>query len=290
VKKIGIPLGIVIIAAVSVVFYLARTGLDNKDNIVLSGTIEAVEVDLAFKTGGRVYYIRFEESDAVSQGDTISELTHREIEARINQADDQIAAARANLKSLKIEMDSATRNLRKVTNLIPSGGATLGQKEDLEDKVRGIDAAIEAAESAFRSAVSQRDYLQVAYENEFLISPIDGTVLLRSTEPYEVVGPGEVIVTLANLASLEITIYLPEIYLGRIRNGQDVRIVVDSHPNRKFEGRISRISDKAEFTPKNIQTVDERVKTVYGVTVSTGDHDGVLKPGMPCDVTVGLSP
>lgn len=289
-KKIGIPLGIVIIAAVAVVFYVARTRLGDKDNIVLSGTIEAVEVDLAFKTGGRVDYIRFEEGDAVSQGDTISELTHREIEARIAQADDQIAAARANLKSLKIEMESATRNLRKVTNLIPSGAATVGQKEDLEDKVLGIDAAIEAAESAFQSAVSQRDYLQVAYENEFLISPIDGTVLLRSTEPYEVVGPGEVILTVANLTRLEIRIYLPEIYLGRIRNGQDVQIEVDSHPGRKFGGRISRISDKAEFTPKNIQTVDERVKTVYGVTVSTGDHDGVLKPGMPCDVTVGLSP
>lgn len=289
-RKIGIPLGIVIIAAVSVVFYLSRNRLAEKSDIILSGTIEAVEVDLAFKTGGRVNYIKFEEGDVVSEGDTISELTHREIEAKIRQARDQIDAARANLKSLTIEKEAATRNLRKVTNLIPSGGATVGQKEDLEDKVRGIEAAIEGAESAVQSAISQRDYLQIVYENEFLISPLDGTVLLRSTEPHEVVGPGEVILTLANLTRLEIRIYLPEIHLGRIRNGQDVQIEVDSHPDWKFEGRISRISDKAEFTPKNIQTIDERVKTVYAVTVSTGDHDGILKPGMPCDVTVSLTP
>ena len=289
-KKIGIPLGVVIIAAASVAFFLSRNRLAEKGNIVLSGTIEAVEVDLAFKTGGRVDYIRFEEGDVVSQGDTISELTHREIEARVRQAHDQIDAARANLKSLTIEKETAIRNLRKVANLISSGGATVGQKEDLEDKVRGIEATIEAAESVLQSAISQRDYLRIVYENEFLISPIDGTILLRSTEPHEVVGPGEVILTLANLTRLEIRVYLPEIYLGRIRNGQDVKIKVDSHPDREFEGRISRISNKAEFTPRNIQTIDERIKTVYAVTVSTGDNDGVLKPGMPCDVTINLIP
>ena len=289
-KKIGIPLGVLIIAAISVAILLSRNRLAEKGKIVFSGTIEAVEIDLAYTTGGRVDYISFDEGDAVSKGDTISELTHREIESRIRQAQDQIDVARANLKLLGIEEDTAIRNLQKVDNLVPSGGATIGQREDLEDKVRGIEAAIEAGESMLQSAVSQKDYLQIEYDNEFLISPIDGTVLLRTAEPHEVVGPGEVILALANLARLEIRIYLPEIYLGRIRNGQDVKIRVDSHPDREFEGRISRISDKAEFTPKNIQTIDERVKTVYAVTVDTGDNNGILKPGMPCDVTISLTP
>jgi HlyD family secretion protein len=289
-KKVGIPLAVVIIAAISVALFLSRNRLEEDSNIVLSGTIEAVEVDLGFKTGGRVDYIRFEEGDLVSQGDTICELTHREIEARIRRAGDQINVARANLKSLRIEKQTAIRNLRKVTRLIPSGGATVGQQEDLEDTVSGIEAAIEAAESAHQSAISQKDYLQIVFENEFLLSPIDGTVLLRSVEPHEVVGPGEPILTIANLIRLKIRIYLPEVYLGRIGNGQDVRIKIDSHPNREFDGRISRISDKAEFTPKNIQTIEERIKTVYAVTVDTDDHDGILKPGMPCDVTINVTP
>lgn len=289
-KKIGIPVGVVIVAAISVAIFLSRNRLAEKGNIVLSGTIEAVEIDFAYKTGGRVDYIRFDEGDVVSKGDTISELTHREIESRIRRAQDQIDVARANLKLLGIEEDTAIRNLQKVDKLVPSGGATVGQREDLEDKVRGIEAAIEAGESTLQSAVSQKDYFQIEYDNEFLISPFDGTVLSRTAEPHEVVGPGEVVLTLANLARLEIRIYLPEIHLGRIRNGQDVKIKVDSYPDREFEGRISRISDKAEFTPKNIQTIDERVKTVYAVTVDTGDNNGILKPGMPCDVTISLTP
>jgi HlyD family secretion protein len=290
VKKIGIPAIVVIIAAISLAIFLSRNRLAEKESIVLSGTIEAKEIDLAFKVGGRVDYIRFDESDAVSQGDTVSELTHREIKARIRQAHDQIDAARADLRSLEIEMETANRNLQKVVNLIPSGGATVGQKEDLEDRARGIEAAIEAGQSRLKSAVSEADYLQITFENEFLISPINGTVLLRTAEPHEIVGPGEVIMTLADLARLEIRIYLPEIYLGRIKSGREVRIKVDSYPDREFEGTISRISDKAEFTPKNIQTVDERVKTVYAVTVDTGDYDGILKPGMPCDVNISFTP
>jgi HlyD family secretion protein len=89
---------------------------------------------------------------------------------------------------------------------------------------------------------------------------------------------------------LKIKVYISEKYLGLIKVGQGVGILIDSFPDKVFPGEITAISDKAEFTPKNIQTKEERVKTVYAVTVSSDDQGGILKPGMPCDVRIDLEP
>lgn len=289
-KRIFVIIGAFVILIVILTVYLTGSRTADGGVLVLSGTVEAVEIDLAFKTSGRVDYIIFEEADDISKGDTISELTHREITAQIQLAEDQINMARARLKTFRVEMETVQRNLKKVNNLLPSGGATVGRKEDLEDKIRGLNASIEAAQSAVKSAISQRDYLHVIYENEFLISPIDGTVLLKSAEPDEILSPGQPVLTVADLGNLKIKVYIPESFLGKIVHGQPVEIEVDSHPGEIFEGKISRISDKAEFTPKFIQTKQERVKTVFAVTISTSDHGGVLKPGIPCDVTIRFTP
>jgi len=245
---------------------------------------------MAFKTGGQIDSIKFDEGDEVAQGDTVAELTHREIKAQIQLANDRIAAARARLQALKIEKEASERNLRKVINLIPAGGATQNQKEDLEDKIRGLDASIEAASSEIKSAISQKDLLLVNLDNEYLVSPIAGDVLLRSSEPGEIASPGQTVLTLIDRTRLKIKVYIPENFLGRIKVGQKVGIAIDSFPDSAFPGDIINISDKAEFTPKNIQTQQERVKTVYAVTVSSDDHGGVLKPGMPCDVRIELEP
>jgi HlyD family secretion protein len=287
-KKIVLPVLVLAAIVILVALYLGRRNGNDVENLLLSGTAEAVEVDLAFKVGGRVDYISYDEGDYITEGDTVSELTHREIEARISRARDQLEALEANRRSLVVGKETAARNLRKIENLIPSGGATVGQKEDLDDKIRGIEASIDAAGSSIQAAKSEIEYLRINYENEFLIAPINGTVLLRLAEPGEVVNSGQTILTLADLTDLEIKVFLPEIFLGRIRNGQKAAINVDSHPGETFEGSVTRISERAEFTPKNVQTRQERVKTVYAVTVTTSDHGGIIKPGMPCDVRLDL--
>jgi len=270
--------------------YLSTNRSVDSNSLELSGTVEATEIDMAFKTGGQIDLINFDEGDEVAEGDTVAELTHREIKAQIQLANDRIAAARARLQTLKIEKEASERNLRKVVNLIPAGGATQNQKEDLEDKIRGLDASIDAASSEIKSAVSQKDLLLVNLDNEYLVSPIAGDVLLRSSEPGEIASPGQTVLTLIDRSRLKIKVYIPENFLGRIKVGQNAGITVDSFPDKIFPGEITNISDKAEFTPKNIQTRQERVKTVYAVTVSSGDHGGILKPGMPCDVRIELEP
>jgi len=119
-------------------------------------------------------------------------------------------------------------------------------------------------------------------------SPIDGVVLLRAAEPGEVMAAGGSLLVIANLDDMTLTIYVPEDQYGKIYLGQEYPIAVDSFPDRAFMGKVTHISDKPEFTPQNVRTVEGRKSTVYAVrlTVPNPDHD--LKPGMPADVTLNL--
>jgi len=290
VKRIFVIIGVFAILLIILIAYLSSRKSADTTGLELSGTVEAVEIDLAFKAGGQIAYVKFDEGEKVAEGDTVAELTHREIKAQLQLAEDLISAAKARLKSLKIEKETAERNLKKIANLVPAGGATEAQKEDLEDRIRGLEAAIEAAASEMESAKSQKNLLLVNLDNEYLVSPLSGEVLLRSAEPGEIARQGQTIITIIDQRRLEIKVYVPEEYLGRVRTGQEVDIIIDSFEDRTFPGVIKNISAKAEFTPKNIQTKKERIKTVYAVTVSSGDHDGILKPGMPCDVLIDLEP
>ena len=288
-KKILIPVALTIALAAITIFYISKNRLSNNHTLALSGTIEAVEIDLAFKAPGKISYVRYDDGDRISKGDTVSELSHLESEAGLRQIDDQIAASRSQMHSLEIQKETLARNLGKVSSLVGSGGATLSEQEDLQDRLREADAALAAASSSIKALASQKQYLEVIYDNEFLISPIDGSVILRAMEPGEIVSSGKTVLTVADLKNLEIKVYLPEIRLGLVKEGQKVFIEVDSFPGRRFDGIISKISDKAEFTPKNVQTREERVKTVYAVKVRAGDYDGILKPGMPCDVFIDIN-
>lgn len=119
-------------------------------------------------------------------------------------------------------------------------------------------------------------------------SPIDGVVLLRAAEPGEITAAGGSLLVIANLDEMTLTVYIPEDQYGKIYLGQEYPITVDSFPDRVFMGKVTHISEKAEFTPQNIRTVEGRQSTVYAVrlTVPNPGHD--LKPGMPADVTLNF--
>jgi HlyD family secretion protein len=122
-------------------------------------------------------------------------------------------------------------------------------------------------------------------------SPITGRVLTRSVELGERVGDGTPLFTLVDLDRLYVKIYVPEPSIGKVALGQDARVYVDAYPERPFAGRVSRVSQEAEFTPKNVETREERVKLVFAVEVAlTENPGGVLKPGMPADAIVRWRP
>ena len=120
--------------------------------------------------------------------------------------------------------------------------------------------------------------------NEKITSPIEGVVLEMLVEPGEVANPGATLAVVSNLDKLTLTVYVPEDRYGQIILGQDYPVTVDSFPNETFYGRVSYISDQAEFTPRNVQTTDSRKATVFAIKLELDPSSGRLKPGMPADV------
>jgi multidrug resistance efflux pump len=118
-------------------------------------------------------------------------------------------------------------------------------------------------------------------------APVDGVVLTRSAQPGEVVQAGVPVMTIAKLDTLTVTVYISEDRYGEVKLNDDASLSVDSFPNETFSATVTRIADQAEYTPRNVQTKEERQTTVYAVELSVENPDGKLKPGMPVDVTFG---
>jgi HlyD family secretion protein len=117
-------------------------------------------------------------------------------------------------------------------------------------------------------------------------SPIDGVILERSVEAGEVVFPGMILMTIGDLSAPWIRVYIGETDIGKVRLGQKALVVTDAYPKREFPGILRYISSEAEFTPKNVQTREERVKLVYEARIYLANEEGILKPGMPADVSL----
>ena len=153
--------------------------------------------------------------------------------------------------------------------------------------MRAVDQAralFEGAQSAVTAAQAGLDLIDTQMDKLTIRAPMDGVVLVRSVEAGEVLQAGMPILTIGNLDSLKVTVYIPETQYGQISLGQQATLSVDSFPNETFTALVTRISDKAEFTPQNVQTKEGRQTTVYAIELSVDNVDGKLKPGMPVDV------
>lgn len=152
------------------------------------------------------------------------------------------------------------------------------QIELAETGVDQAEVATAQAQAALGAVEAQMDKLSVA-------AAVSGVVLVRSIQPGEVIGPGTPALTIGLLDDLTVTVYLPEDRYGQVSLGDEAAVSVDSFPDESFPAVVEAISDQAEFTPRNVQTVEERQTTVYAIKLSITDPDGRLKPGMPADVT-----
>jgi multidrug resistance efflux pump len=143
---------------------------------------------------------------------------------------------------------------------------------------------LQQAQDAVNQAQANLALLDTQIKKLTVYAPMDGVVLTRNVEPGEFVQPGAAAITMANLNELTITVYVPEDRYGQIKLGQQATVSVDSFPTETFNATITFISDQAEFTPRNVQTVEGRSATVYAVKLKVSDPDGKLKIGMPADV------
>lgn len=140
------------------------------------------------------------------------------------------------------------------------------------------------AQAQVDSARANLEAVQVLIDKLILTTPINGVVTTRNVEPGELIQPGVAAMTISQLDELTVTVYIPENQYGQINLGDSAKLKVDSFPFETFSAVVTRIADQAEYTPRNVQTQEERQTTVYAIELSVEDPEGKLKPGMPTDV------
>ena len=292
--------------------------------IEASGIIEAVEIKVPCKADGQIVRVFVVEGDRVSIGDTIMQIDHEILDFQLRAADAGVDAVTANLQLMKKgaraeDLRSAEEGVRsaeanyqtvksdldRARNLYKSGSSSEKNIEDLENRLQIADAQLQtakenlkkvssffreeeirAAEANLRQVTANRDLLRKRISDCYVKAPIDGIITSLPLFAGEMAGMGRTAAKIANLDRVEMFIYVTEPELGHINTGQSLNIFVDSHPGRKFSGEVRYISPEAEFTPKNIQTKEDRVKLVYGVKVGIDNKDGILKSGMPADAEI----
>ena len=150
--------------------------------------------------------------------------------------------------------------------------------------VEQAEVALKASETAVAQVEAQMASLEAQMAKLDTYSPIDGTILTRSINLGEVIQPGLAAMTIAPLDELTVTVYIPEDRYGEVSLGDIATMSVDSFPEESFTATVVRIADQAEYTPRNVQTKEERQTTVYAVKLAVDNTDGKLKPGMPVDL------
>jgi HlyD family secretion protein len=292
---------------------------DEDGRILASGHVEATEVLLSTKVGGTLEHLAVDEGTNVQAGqeiaridtiDTVLSLESAKAERALAQAElnlrlagtrkEDILEAKAQLVKAEADLSGAKRDLERMEGLLATGSGTTKTRDDARTRHDVAAASVEAAgervrrmEAGFRkeeiaAARARRQAadagiarLEQQLGDAVIVSPVAGVVTQKISEQGELMAPGTGIVVVTDLASAWLNAYIPEPELGRIRMGQEAEVVTDDGQARK--GRISFIASQAEFTPKNVQTRDERVKLVFRIKVALDNADGLYKPGMPAE-------
>lgn len=320
---------IIVVAIGGLLYYLfTREKEEEGAFIKVSGNIEATEVDVGFKVSGRIVSRFFEEGDWVDQGKALAKLDDEDLRNRLEVARATLMSAQARLS--KLLAGSRPEEIREAEAAMSQAKSDLENKQAHYERLkplfeRGVipKDTLDNGEAAFKMAKAS---LQRATETYLLVkegprkediddaraqveqarasaklnetqlsyttlySPISGVVLVKSGEIGEVVNPGTSIVTLADIENVWLKAYIPETDLSKVKWDQQAIVTTDLRPKKEYRGRISFISSQAEFTPKQIQTEKERVTLVYRIKIDIVNKDRELKPGMPADGKILLTP
>jgi HlyD family secretion protein len=242
-----------------------------RNGLTASGTVEATDALLAFQVPGLIDAVSAREGDKVKRGEELARLDRRETRARLAQA-------RAQLKVTEARLSEAQRDLDRSAKLL-AGGA-IGQ--EAFDKAQLVYNVANSDRAQARAAVQ---VIEAVLANMVIRSSFDGVVAVRHHEPGETVPAGSPVLTVLNPDDRWVRIYIPENRIGAVHLGQKAVITTDTYPDRRYAGQVTYIASQAEFTPRNVQTTEERVKLVYAVKVRIVDDTKFeLKPGIPADV------
>lgn len=274
------------------------------DALVLSGSIEARDVEVGSLVGGRVAAVHVEEGARVRAGEPIvtfetdlGALQIREQRARVEEARANLARVETGprgeeVRRARAESDNAERERRRLKALFDEGVIGRQQYDDVATRAqtarerslelqRGSRAEdVRAARAAVDREEQRLGFLLRQSEEAVVRAPADGVVEALDLRPGDLVGPNQPVARILEPGQLWVRIWVPEPMLGRVRVGQKASITVDTFPGREFSGRVVEIRDQGEYTPRNVQTLKQRMDQVFGVKVVVDPPSPDLKPGM----------
>lgn len=388
-RKRIIPVIVVLAAVAAGIYYFNRNGRGSGNQIVVSGNVELTEVNIAFKTSGRLIERAVDEGDTVKKGQLIARLDHDQLSAQrdreaaglesvtaqlaqaetalawqkanqsaeLEQRKAELASSLARLQELKngsrpqevqeakaavesahSEQDRAKRDWDRAQALYRNDDISTAQFDQYRNRWENADALLKQAmerqalvlagprveqiEAAAAQVERSRAAVRMAESNALEIkrreqeiplrraeiarakaslalidsqladttaySPVDGVVLVKAADVGEVLAAGTTVVTIGDIDHPWLRAYINETDLGRIKLGSRAKVTTDSFPGKEYEGRVSFIASEAEFTPKQIQTKEERVKLVYRIKIEMDNPQHELKSNMPADAVLSL--
>jgi HlyD family secretion protein len=387
-RIVALILAILVLAA-AIVYFLNRNGRNPGNQIVVSGNIELTEVNIAFKTAGRLIERSVDEGDIVKKGQVIARLDQDQLLAQRNREDaglqsarsllaqaetalawqrgnqaaeleqrraelasyqarlqelksgsrpEEIQEAKAAVDSAQAEYDRAKRDWERAQTLYKNDDISTAQYDQYrsrwenaeamlkqikerqalvlagprKEQIEAAEAQVERARAALKMAesnaleIKRREQelplrqaeiarasanlalIESQLADTVAVSPVDGVVLVKAADVGEVLAAGTTVVTIGDIDHPWLRAYINETDLGRIKLGTRARVTTDSYPGKEYEGRVSFIASEAEFTPKQIQTQEERVKLVYRIKIDLDNPNHELKSNMPADAVLIL--
>jgi len=263
------------------------------------GNFEATETTIAAQAAGEIMELNLEEGDFIPSGKMLGWIDTTDLDLKRQQLKAQREAIRSKIPGLKAQIavfqqqkENILRDQARIEKMFTDGAATQKQVDDIEGQVEVINRQIESVktqESAVVNEISaiekQISQIETSIKKAVITNPVEGIVLTKFANAREIAVPGKALYKIADLREMKLKVYVSGDQLPNVKIGQEVEVLVDKDKaeNQKLTGTVSWISESAEFTPKIIQTKEERVNLVYAVKVLV-KNDGTLKIGMPGEV------
>jgi HlyD family secretion protein len=274
----------------------------------VSGTIETDEARIASRYGGRVQRIAADEGDHLNPGQVLVELDAAELGAKREQAAAQLAeweagprkeeidTARHEWEAVLAELENARTDAKRADELFAQKTISDTEHDQAMTHARTLEKNVAAARSRYdlllagtrperlAQARAQLAEIDTQLREMTIVAPTNCVLEVLSVKVGDVLPANREVATLLLTQHLWVRVYVPEPWMGHIQLGEDVKVRVDSDPGKDFGGVVEQIAREAEFTPRNVQTVGERIKQVFGIKVRLDNHEGKLRAGMSADV------
>lgn len=285
----------IVIIAVFAVFTSCNKNNNTADGY---GNFETTEITISSESNGKIEFLNLEEGDIVEKGKSVGLIDTLQLyytKMQLIALQKTVSSKSGNVLSqeqvLQEQLKTAKIEQNRIKNMFTENAATKRQVDEIDGKVKVIEEQIKSVATQNAPIVNETESfsIQIAKINDQIkksniVNPIKGTVLTKYAEAGEVTAFGKPLYKIANLEEMILRVYISETQLAQIKVGQLVSVKIDaSSSTKEYKGTISWISSQAEFTPKIIQTKEERANLVYAVKISV-KNDGSLKIGMPAEM------